>query len=169
MPPVPPTYRKRLRIEGATLAACGAMGTLALLVAKGAEASSNAVSSAVQLGVVAVLLAWLGPLSARRAMDKAEPVEADAAGTGQPTALWKLPLIVALLATPFALFGSWDASLRVTLGCVLVGLAQAVLLEDVVARRERTDGGSYVRLPGSRIVLGTRLGLMSSSTARAAR
>lgn len=165
---MPPTYRRRLRIEGATLACCGALGAAILLVATSA-ATDNAVSTAVQLAVVAILLGVLGPLSARRAMNAATAVPAQRAGTGEPTPLWQLPVIVAVLALPFGLLGSWDASLRVTLGCVLVGLAQAVLIERVVAHRERSEGGSYVRLPGSRILLGTQLGLMSSSTARAAR
>lgn len=50
-------------------------------------------------------------------------------------------------------------------GCLLVGLAQAVLLERVVAARERREDMRFVRLPGSRIVRGTRLGRLARSRA----
>jgi hypothetical protein len=87
-------------------------------------------------------------------------VEAARAGEGEPTPLWQLPLIVAVLTVPLGLLESWDTGLRASAGCLLVGLGQAVLLERLVAARERRAGGSYVRLPGSRILRGTRLGLM---------
>jgi hypothetical protein len=83
------------------------------------------------------------------------------AGVGSPSPLWHLPLVMVVLATPFALLGSWDAALRVTAGCALVGLAQALLLERIAAREEaRLGGGALVRLPGSRL-LGTRLGRLT--------
>ena len=54
--------------------------------------------------------------------------------------------------------GMWDAGLRVTGGCVLVGLMQSPLMARLVAREERRSGRRFVRLPGSRIGRGTRLG-----------
>ena len=54
--------------------------------------------------------------------------------------------------------GMWDAGLRVTGGCVLVGLMQCALMAPLVAREERRSGRRFVRLPGSRIGRGTRLG-----------
>ena len=128
-------------------------------------ARENRASTLAQLAVVLVLLAVLGPLGARRAMGRADPTPARDAGGGEPTPLWQLPLIVAVLALPFGLLGSWDAALRVTGGGLLVGLAQAVLLERVVAARERREGTRFVRLPGSRIVRGTRLGRLARSRA----
>lgn len=165
--PSPPSYRRRLRVEGWTLAASGAAGTAALLASVPDDATANPASTAVQLGVVAVLLAWLGPRSVRRAIGAATAPPAGEPLSGEPTPLWQLPCIVAVLATPFAVLGVWDASLRVTLGCVLVGLTQAVVLERIVAARERSSGDRYVRLPGSRILRGTRLG--SLRPARSAR
>ena len=58
-----------------------------------------------------------------------------------------------VLATPFVVAGElgvagagWDAGLRVTGGCVLVGLAQAIVIERIVAADEARTGRSYVRL-----------------------
>ncbi len=154
---VPPalTYRARLRTEGLALAACGAVGSTALLLAD-ARTTQNARSTVVQLAVVLVLLAVLGPLSVRAAIARSQSGN-DAATTGEPTPLWHLPLVVAVLAVPLAALGAWDAALRVTGGCVLVGLAQALLLAGIVGSDERRTGRTYVRAPGSRIVRGTRL------------
>lgn len=159
----PPGYRDRLRVEGATLAACGALGSVVLLVAT-AQAVRGPWSTIGQLAVVAILLAVLGPWATRRAMHAAQPIgpDAAAAGTGEPTPLWQLPVIVAVLSIPFGLLVGWDAALRVTGGCVLVGLTQALLLERLVAARERREGVRFVRMPGSRILVGTKLGRLST-------
>ena len=154
----PPTYRERLRREGLTLAACGALGSAGLLVFKTEDATRGPLSTLVQLAVVAALLAWLGPRSARSSIDASEEVAPGAEGSGEPTPLWQLPLIVAGLAAAFAALVGWDAALRITGGCTLVGLAQAVLLERIVARDEERRGRVYFRRPGSRILRGTRLG-----------
>ena len=69
------------------------------------------------------------------------------------------------LRTPDDLEPWWDAGLRVTGGCMLVGLAQAVLLERLVAADERRRGRRYVRMPGSSL-LGTKLGFTDRSSAR---
>jgi len=47
---------------------------------------------------------------------------------------------------------------RVTGGCVLVGITQALVLERMVAADERETGRRYFRTAGSRILRGTRLG-----------
>jgi hypothetical protein len=153
----PPTYRRRLRVEGATLAACGAIGTI-ILLAGVREARRSPTSTGVQLVVVAVLLGWLGPRSVRRAISSSTPCATGQLGSGEATPLWQLPVIVLVLAAAAGLLGGWDAGLRVTGGCVLVGLAQLILLERLVAARERELGRRYYRVPGSRILRGTRLG-----------
>jgi len=168
MPTPPPTYRQRLRLEGTVLAASGALASVLLLTLV-AEATERAASTALQLAFVAVLLAIAGPLYVRRWLAAAQPV-ADGAGlTGQPTALWKPPLVVVVLTALFVVPGElgigavgWDAGLRITLGCTLVGLAQALLVERLVASDEARQGRSYVRLPGSRATSGTNLGFFSS-------
>jgi len=83
--------------------------------------------------------------------------------------LWKPPLVVVVLTALFVVPGElgigavgWDAGLRITLGCTLVGLAQALLVERLVASDEARQGRSYVRLPGSRATSGTNLGFFSS-------
>jgi hypothetical protein len=55
----------------------------------------------------------------------------------------------------------WDAGVRVTGGCVLVGASQALLLAEIVHRRERHTGRTFYRIAGSRILRGTRLGYTS--------
>jgi len=168
MPKPPPTYRKRLRLEGTVLAASGALASVLLLTLV-AEATERAASTALQIAFVAVLLAIAGPLYVRRWLAAAQPV-ADGAGlTGQPTALWKPPLVVVVLTALFVMPGElgigavgWDAGLRITLGCTLVGLAQALLVERLVASDEARQGRSYVRLSGSRATSGTNLGFFSS-------
>jgi hypothetical protein len=152
-----PTYRHRLRVEGATLAGCGAIGTVILLAGVD-QARRGPGSTVVQLGVVAVLLGWLGPRSVRRAIDASQPCPAGERGSGEPTPLWQLPVIVGALTGAAGVLGGWDAGLRVTGGCVLVGLAQAILLERLVAGRERELTRRYYRIPGSRILRGTLLG-----------
>ncbi len=118
--------------------------------------TDNAGSTVGQLLVVAVLLAVLGPRSVRKAIAGAQP-EGEVEATGEPTPLWHLPLVVAVLTVPLVLLGVWDAGLRVTLGCTLVGLAQAFLLAGVVRADEAATGRIYARAPGSRILRGTLL------------
>ena len=94
--PVPPTYRQRLRIEGLGLALCGAIGTIALLAS--APGHRDPLSTAGQLAVVALLLAWLGPRSVHRAIAASESRSERDLGSGEPTPVWRLPLIVVALA-----------------------------------------------------------------------
>lgn len=162
----PPTYRERLRLEGLVLASAGALGSALLLIAVPA-ASERSSSTIGQLAGVVLLLALLAPLAARRALAPARPIEPGERLTGQPTALWIPPLVMVVLATPFIVAGElgvaaagWDAGLRVTGGCLLVGLAQALVVERIVARDEARTGRTYVRLPGSSASRGTTLGFI---------
>jgi hypothetical protein len=164
---MPPTYRERLRIEGFTLAASGAVGS-ALLLALVPESRRWPLNTAAQLAVVAGLLEWAGRRFVSRWLDEAQEVESGET-TGEPTPLWQLPLIACGLAAAFGLLpqtglpgsdrAGWDAGLRVTGGCLLVGLAQALRYERIVASDERAKRRRYVRVPGSRLG-GTRLGFM---------
>lgn len=79
------------------------------------------------------------------------------------------PLVVVGLVAIFVIPGElgvgavgWDAGLRITLGCLLVGLTQALLLAPLVAADEKRQGRRYVRLPGSRAIGGTKLGFFLS-------
>ena len=161
---MPPTYRERLRAEGLTLAACGAAGSAGLLVLKTEQATRWPWNTIGQLAVVAGLLGWLGPRSVRRSIESATELSPGGEGSGEPTPLWQLPLIVAGLTATFVGLeevntrAGWDAGLRITGGCTLVGLAQAFLLERRVAADEDERGRSYFRLKGSRLGRGTRLG-----------
>jgi hypothetical protein len=168
-PNTPPSYRERLRVEGAALAASGALGSV-LLLAFAAEAGERAASTAAQIAAVTVLLAVLGPLSLRRWLAAARPVAPGTEPTGEPTALWMPPLVVVVLVALFVAPGElgvgavgWDAGLRITLGCLLVGLTQALLLAPLVAADETRRGRRYVRLPGSRAIGGTKLGFFLSN------
>jgi hypothetical protein len=151
-----PTYRRRLRLEGLVLAGCGLVSAVSVL-AFGAGSTDAPVSTALQLFAVALLMGTAGTLSVRRSLAAAVEIPADAVGDGQPTALWKLPLIVAVLTLAFGLLAGWDAGLRIGGGCVIVGLAQAVLFERVVAAEEVRSARRFFRVPGSRI-LATQLG-----------
>ena len=171
MPPSVPTYRRRLRLEGTVLAVAGGLASV-LLLAFADEAGERATSTALQIAFVTAVLAVAGPLFVRRWLAEAQPVKEGAQLTGQPTALWKPPLVVVVLTALFVVPGElgigaagWDAGLRITLGCMLVGLAQALLVERLVAADEARRGRSYVRLPGSRATSGTNLGFFLSKRA----
>ena len=163
---MPPTYRERLRTEGLTLAACGAAGSAGILALKTDQALRGPESTIGQLALVAGLLGWFGPRAVRKSIAEAQELEPGAEGSGEPTPLWQLPLIVAgltaLVVAPQELNSraGWDAGLRVTGGCLLVGLAQAVLLERLVAADEQRRGRSYLRFKGSRLGRGTKLGFL---------
>jgi hypothetical protein len=162
--PTPPTYRERLRLEGFVLAGAGAVACVLLLVAipEAAERSSSTIG---QLAFVALLLGVLAPLTARRSIADARPVQAGEPLTGSPTALWKPPLVLLALMAAFVVPGElgvtavgWDAGLRIAGGCLLVGLAQALVMERIVAADERRTGRSYVRVGGWSLTRGTALG-----------
>jgi hypothetical protein len=159
------TYRQRLRAEGLTLAACGALGSIVLLAATD-QATRMPLSTAGQLAFVAVLLGWLGPRGVRRAIADSLPLAGTEAAAGEPTPLWQAPAAVAVLTGIAGGIGGWDAGLRVTLGCMIVGLGQGVLLERLVAAEERRSRRVFLRMPGSSWFRGTRLAYRSA-TARA--
>ena len=166
--PGPPTYRRRLRVEGTVLAVAGGLGSV-LLLAFVDEASERAASTALQIAFVLAVLAVAGPIFVRRWLAEAQPVADGAQLTGQPTALWKPPLVVLVLTAVFVVPGElgvgavgWDAGLRITLACMLVGLAQALLVERLVAADEARNGRSDIRLPGSQATSGTNLGFFLS-------
>ena len=153
---MPPTYRERLRIEGAWLAACGAAGSAALLVTS-EEARRWPLNTVGQLAVAGALAVSLGRRAAIKNTDNAENRDPGEIGSGEPTPLWMHPLIVAGLAALVSLpreigapGAGWDAGLRVTAGCVLVGLTQAIVIERTVAAAERESGRTYYRAKGSR-------------------
>lgn len=153
----PPTYRARLRLEGLALGGSGAVSAVAVLtLAEGA--TRGPVSTAVQLAAVAALMATVGARSVRRSMRAAVELAPDQRGTGEPTPAWQLPLICAGLTLTFGFGGGWDAGLRIGGGCVVVGLAQAVLFERLVAREEGHRGRRFYRVAGSSLFTGTKLG-----------
>lgn len=157
----PPTYRERLRVEGSTLAACGLAGAAATIVFSD-EATDGPISTAIQLAILAVLMATVGVRSVLRSTRRASPLAPDAIGSGQPTALWKLPLIVAGLTLAFGFGAGWDAGLRVGGGCALVGLAQALLFERLVGAQESRRGVRFHRVKGSSLFTGTKLGAVTT-------
>ena len=150
-----PTYRERLRLEGAWLAACGAAGSVALLVAT-EESKRWPLNTVGQLALAGGVAVALGRRGAKRSMAAAEDHEPERIGSGEPTPLWMHPLIVAgltaLVSLPreIAPGAGWDAGLRVTAGCMLVGLTQAIVIERTVAAAERENGRTYYRSKGSR-------------------
>ena len=164
---MPPSYRERLRTEGLALAACGAIGSAALLVFV-PESRKRPESTIGQLAALVVLLELFGKRSVRRWMRDAKEVSPDDAGSGEPTPLWMLPPIVAGLAAIFVLLpetglplsdrAGWDAGLRITLGSMLAGLAQATRFQRWVAEDEAAHHRRYVRVKGSRLLGGTTLG-----------
>ena len=163
----PPSYRERLRLEGAVLAGAGAVAS-AVLIAGVDAARSRSESTMAQIAGLVVLVAVLGPLAVRRWIARAQPVAEGEELTGEPTALWLPVLVLVALVALFVVPGElglgaagWDAGLRITLGCLVVGLAQAVLIERLVAADEARTGRRYVRLPGSRALGGTKLGFFS--------
>ncbi|MEA2478261.1 MAG: hypothetical protein QOJ07_183 [Thermoleophilaceae bacterium] len=166
---MPPTYRERLRIEGAWLVAVGAAGSAALLATTD-EARRWPLNTAGQLVLAAGAVAYFGPRGARKAMDESVELQPGAVGSGEPTPLWMHPLIVGGFAAVFPVaseagvkLAGYDACLRVTIGSMIVGLGQAVLIERIVARAEREQNRRYFRIVGSRGA-STRLGWLPGAT-----
>jgi hypothetical protein len=163
----PPSYRERLRIEGLALAACGALASVALIsfVPQSRRWPLNTVA---QLAAVGVLLEAIGTRRVRKWVDDADELGPGEEGSGEPTPLWMLPPIVVALASVFVLLpetglpgsdrAGWDAGLRITAGCMLVGLAQALRFAPVVERDESERGRRYLRVKGSHLWSGTKLG-----------
>jgi hypothetical protein len=163
----PPSYRERLHVEGLTLAAWGALASAAL-VAFVPASRRWPLNTVAQLGVLGALLEGFGTRKVRgwlRAADQLEPGEE---GSGEPTPLWMLPAIMVGLAAVFVLLpetglpasdrAGWDAALRITGGCLLVGLVQGLRYERIVAGEESRSGRRFLRVKGSHLWSGTKLG-----------
>lgn len=166
---MPATYVSRLRLEGGVLAAAGALASAAL-VARVPASRRWPWSTVGQVSVVAVALVVRGPKQVDGWMAAAERVDGEKV-TGEPTPLLHVPVPMVLGALLFKGLESvggplrsltaragWDAALRVTAGSAVVGATQALLLAGRVAGAEAREHRSYVRLPGSRLGTGTRLG-----------
>lgn len=150
------TYRERLRVEGLTLAGFG--GAVCAILLAGVDGATDRPASTVgQLSVVLAAMTVLGLLGVRRAVRDSGPLPAGRRGSGEPTPLWQLPVIVIALTLLFGLLAGWDAGLRIAGGCVIVGLVQALVLERAVAGDELRTGRRHVRVAGSRILRGSRL------------
>jgi hypothetical protein len=168
-----PTYRERLRIEGAALAVTGAAGS-ALLLKLTEQARRWPPNTIGQLILYGAAIARLGPRSTNRAMADAHILAPDEIGSGEPTPLWHVAALVAGQTLLFkalerlplraASRAGWDASLRVTGGSMLTGLAQLTLLERTVAAEEQATGRTFYRVPGSRLGSGTKLGFTPTAT-----
>jgi drug/metabolite transporter (DMT)-like permease len=162
-----PTYRERLRVEGLALAACGALASAAL-IAFVPQSRRWPLNTVAQLAVVAALLEGLGTRKVRKWVDDAHELEPGEEGSGEPTPLWMLPPIVTGLAAVLVLLpetglpasdrAGWDAALRITGGCMLVGLAQGLRFEGIVRAAEQKRGRRYIRVKGSHLWSGTTLG-----------
>jgi hypothetical protein len=167
----PPSYRERLRIEGLALAACGliASGALVAFVPASRRWPLNTVA---QLAVVAALLEGLGTRKVRAWLRDADEIQPGEEGSGEPTPLWMLPPIVGSLAAVFVLLpetglpasdrAGWDAALRITGGCALVGLMQGLRFERIVRAEESRTGRRFIRVKGSHLWSGTNLGWMKA-------
>jgi hypothetical protein len=163
----PPSYRERLRTEGLALAACGALASVAMVVFV-PQSRRWPLNTVAQLAVVAALLEGFGTRKVRRWMHDADELEPGEEGSGEPTPLWMLPPIVASLAAVFVLLpetglpasdrAGWDAALRITGGCTLVGLVQALRYGGIVAKEESRSGRRFIRVKGSHLWSGTKLG-----------
>jgi hypothetical protein len=163
----PPSYRERLRIEGLALAACGAVGS-AVLIAFVPDSRRWPLNTVAQLAALAALLEALGPRRVRHWLNDADELTPGEEGSGEPTPLWMLPPIVISLAAVFVLLpetglpasdrAGWDAALRITGGCTLVGLWQALRFSRVVEEDEQKRSRRYLRVKGSHLWSGTKLG-----------
>src|SRR4051794_37556656 len=153
----PPSYRERLRTEGFALAAIGA-GSSAALIAFVPESRRWPLNTIGQLVVVVGLLEGLGTRKIRRWLRDADEIPPGQEGSGEPTPLWMLPPIVASLAAVFVLLpetglpgsekAGWDAGLRITGGCMLVGLAQGIRWAGIVGSDEANTKRRYLRVKG---------------------
>ena len=175
---MPPTYRERLRMEGAWLAACGVVGS-ALLLATSDESRRWPLNTALQCAAAGGIAVVLGRRGTTKAMAEAVDKPIEAVGSGEPTPLWMHPLIVGGLAALFPALreiggpgsdlAGLDASLRVTVGSTLVGLVQALVLERLVAGEENASGRVFYRYTGSRGMRTVLAGVPRSAESSAAR
>lgn len=151
----PPAYRDRLVLEGWTLVGAGAIAALVVVL------SVMPVLDALFYGQLIVgipLLAVLGRRAASRGMQRAAPLAPHDVGSGEPTPLWHVVGVVAIITPLFWVVGGPLGGLSAGVGSALVGLAQALVLAPAVAREEARTGRRHLRMGGSRVLRGTKLG-----------
>lgn len=156
---MPPSYRERLRLEGLTLAGTSALATLILLiVASGSHAGIG--TTLIVLLLAFLLIAWLAPRSVHVAVRRASQLFTPELGTGEPRAPWQLVLIVAAATAVVSKLAGTPMGLRLTLILLLLGLAQAFILERIVAVHEGQSRRRYYRVEGTKMFGATRLGFV---------
>lgn len=166
---MPAPYATRLRLEGGLLAVAGTAASAAL-VANVPQSRRWPLNTVGQLALVGLLLARRGPATVDAWMAASESSD-PMSFTGEPTPLHHVPvpMLVGVVVfkgleaiggplRPLTRRAGWDASLRVTAGSAMVGIFQATVLARRVAAAEQRERRTYIRLPGSRLGGGTRLG-----------
>ena len=153
----PPSYRERLRVEGLVLAASAAVATLALLIGA-ADSRTGIGATLIVLAIALLLIAWLAPRSVHLALRRASQLFTPDLGTGQPRALWQLPLLVAIPVVVFAKLGGAAMGLRLAVILLILGLVQAFMLERIVAVFEGQARRRFYRVEGSKMLGATKLG-----------
>jgi hypothetical protein len=163
----PPSYRERLRIEGFALAGIGAAASAGLIAFVPASRRWP-LNTVAQVAAVALLLELFGTRKVRGWLRDAHEIKPGEEGSGEPTPLWMLPPIVCALAAGFVLLpetglpasdrAGWDAGLRITAGCAVVGLTQALRYGGIVGAEEEKRGRRFLRVKGSHLWSGTKLG-----------
>lgn len=154
---MPPSYRERLRIEGLALAGSAAVATIVLLAA--VPGSREEIPRTLIVLLVALLLiAWLAPRSVHLALGRAAQLFTPDLGSGEPRALWQLPVIVAVPVVIVAKLGGGANGLRLALVLLLLGLFQAFVLERIVAVKEGQARRRFFRVEGTKLLGATRLG-----------
>src|SRR4051812_15550961 len=148
----PPSYRERLRVEGLALAAIGAASSVGLIAFVPASRRWP-LNTLAQLAAVAVVLQTPRTRRGKHWLYGAHEIQPGEEGSGEPTPLWMLPPIVAFLAAFFVLLpetglpesdkAGWDAALRITGGCMLVGLAQGLRFAGIVEKDEQKTSRRY--------------------------
>lgn len=154
---MPPSYRERLRAEGLALTVSAALAALVLLLAVSGS-GAGVTRTLIVVAVALLLLAWLGPRSAHVALGRATQLFTPDLGSGQPRALWQLPVLVAITTAAVARLGGGANGLRLDLILLLVGLCQAFVLERIVAVNEGQTRRRYFRVEGSKMLGATRIG-----------
>jgi len=154
-----PSYRERLRAEGLALLVCAAISVVVLLVAV-ADATAGLSRTLIVALVALLLIAWLGPRSVHLALRGASQLFTPDLGSGEPRAIWQLPVIVAVATVIVTKLGGAANGLRLALVLLILGCFQAFVLERIVAVNEGQSRRRYFRVEGSRMLGATRLGFV---------
>lgn len=152
-----PSYRERLRAEGLALAGSALAATLVLVIAA-TGATAGISRTLIVLFVALLLIFWLGPRSVHLATGRASQLFTPDLGSGEPRALWQLPLIVAVVTVIVTKLSDAADGFRLTLILLILGLVQAFVLERIVAVKEGQGRRRYYRVEGSKMLGATRLG-----------